>query len=497
MPLLSRKSLSAVMLLTVLAIPAWLLASPQVQIPGLTQEEILWLEKHPVIRHAPDPDYAPLESCNSKARPIGIAPAYLALIGKKLGVRFEAKCTSSWAASLDKVRNRQADLVTVATKTAERAKYMLFTSPYITLPDVILVRTDQQNMLNMADLKGKTISVIEGWAANDWIREYYPEIKLKLVRNVETALREVSFGMVDATVLGLAAASHGIEQTKITNLKMAGESGYVYHLSLASRKDWPLLNSILEKALNTIGGKEHDAIMRDWISLRVEGWVPGPVFWVIIGSILIVASITAIISWNMALRRRVAERTQKLMVQTKKLEKAKLELARLASLDGLTNISNRRYLDEYLENEWLRLSRAASPLSLIMIDIDFFKKFNDHYGHLAGDECLVTIAWILRESIRRPADFVARFGGEEFVCLLPDTALEGALNVAQLINQRLNEVALPHASSPVADIVTVSMGLATCVPSHDKSAMDLIELADKQLYQAKEQGRNRIVSASI
>ncbi|MEJ1298014.1 MAG: diguanylate cyclase [Candidatus Sedimenticola sp. (ex Thyasira tokunagai)] len=197
------------------------------------------------------------------------------------------------------------------------------------------------------------------------------------------------------------------------------------------------------------------------------------------------------------LERQVEERTRELQKRTEELEKAKQELALLASMDGLTKIANRRNLDDYIEKEWLRLTRSKGPLSLIMIDIDHFKAYNDSYGHLSGDDCLVTIAWILRESTRRPADFAARYGGEEFACVLSDTDQEGALHVAEVISQNLKELAIPHETSPVKKIITLSMGVATCIPTAEAEIQELVEAADRCLYQAKEQGRNRIVSISI
>ncbi|MEJ1356525.1 MAG: transporter substrate-binding domain-containing protein [Candidatus Sedimenticola sp. (ex Thyasira tokunagai)] len=289
-------------------------------IPGLSSEERAWLEAHPVIQHAPDPDYAPFEYCDGREIARGIAPDYLALISERMGVRIESKCSKSWAESLGKVKAREADLVTVATKTAERSEYMLFTAPYLVLPDVILVRDSEPDDLSMEKLKGKTIAVIKGWAANTWMKEKYPKVVQKQVPDVATALNEVSFGRVDATILGLATASHGIEQAKITNLKVAGKTGYVYYLSLASRKDWPTLNQILEKALISIDQKEREAVFQKWVSLKVEGWQPGPGFWIGIGIGLILAVLLVFVAWNISLRRTVQARTSELQYARRYLD---------------------------------------------------------------------------------------------------------------------------------------------------------------------------------
>ncbi|HYQ93059.1 MAG TPA: diguanylate cyclase [Candidatus Competibacteraceae bacterium] len=167
-------------------------------------------------------------------------------------------------------------------------------------------------------------------------------------------------------------------------------------------------------------------------------------------------------------------------------------LHQLACLDGLTCIANRRRFDELLEQEWRRSLRIGQPLSLIMIDVDDFKAYNDHYGHLAGDECLRLVASTLAAAIKRPMDLLARYGGEEFACLLPETNLAGAIVVAQRLVAVVAERQIPHADSGVAAWVTISAGVASLVPSQEQSAIELVGMADTCLYRAKKEGRNRI-----
>lgn len=167
-------------------------------------------------------------------------------------------------------------------------------------------------------------------------------------------------------------------------------------------------------------------------------------------------------------------------------------LESLALIDGLTGIPNRRRLDEALNMEWKRGLRSGSPLAVVMADIDFFKAYNDHYGHGAGDECLRTVARVLSSSLSRPADMMARYGGEEFVAIMPDTDAAGAKRLAQCWRDNVVGEALFHAYSGVADRVTVSVGYASLTPSADLSPQALLEMADKMLYQAKAQGRNRV-----
>ena len=163
--------------------------------------------------------------------------------------------------------------------------------------------------------------------------------------------------------------------------------------------------------------------------------------------------------------------------------------------DALTALANRRHLEETLRNEWSRCRRSRSPLSCVLLDVDHFKAYNDHYGHDGGDDCLRAVASLLADTSRRPGDLVARQGGEEFVLLLPETGSGGAATVAELIKRALAERDLPHAASPTAPRVTVSMGVATLVPDAERIPEELLKAADLALYEAKRSGRNCVVMA--
>lgn len=166
-------------------------------------------------------------------------------------------------------------------------------------------------------------------------------------------------------------------------------------------------------------------------------------------------------------------------------------LRSLAFNDGLTGVANRRWFDERLQVEWLRCRRNRQPLALIMIDLDQFKPFNDHYGHQAGDDCLRAVAAAMKSRLGRPGDLLARYGGEEFVCLLPETPLEGARQKADDLGEAVEALGMAHAHSSAADHVTISRGVAALVPGAEQSAAELVHRADEMLYEAKRSGRNR------
>jgi len=172
-----------------------------------------------------------------------------------------------------------------------------------------------------------------------------------------------------------------------------------------------------------------------------------------------------------------------------------LELQRMTNQDGMTALANRRYFDEYVNAEWKRGQRVQTPLSLLMVDVDDFKKYNDTYGHVAGDEVLRRVARAIRECCERPGDLAARFGGEEFVVVLPSTSPTGARLLGENLRRSVEKLAIPHEKGTHDGRVTTSIGVATIVPVLDKSPTWLIERADQALYNAKHQGKNRVCSA--
>ncbi|MFC0131627.1 diguanylate cyclase response regulator [Massilia eurypsychrophila] len=188
------------------------------------------------------------------------------------------------------------------------------------------------------------------------------------------------------------------------------------------------------------------------------------------------------------------EAFQFLRASQKNLADANIELQKLAALDSLTGIANRRRFDEVMRSEWQRGKRDRKPLSLLMCDIDCFKIYNDTFGHLAGDLCLKKAAAVLTEHLKRPADVVARYGGEEFAIVLPDTGLDGALLIANACRSHIEQLAIDNPQSPTG-IITMSIGVASIVPSKDDSAEGLVARADKALYSAKNDGRNQVIVA--
>ena len=187
---------------------------------------------------------------------------------------------------------------------------------------------------------------------------------------------------------------------------------------------------------------------------------------------------------------------EKVQQRTVELQAANSQLETLSSTDGLTGLANRRRFDSYWAEEWQRALRQATPLAVIMLDVDHFKAYNDHYGHQLGDACLRRVGEVLRAAVRRAGELAARYGGEEFVVVLPGTSLAQAQEAAQGILAAIRAEQLPHASSPVANVVTVSLGVAAGTPRPSEDRERLLKEADLALYDAKHKGRNCVVLAN-
>lgn len=271
----------------------------------LSGEEAAWLKAHPVIRHAPDNDYAPFEYKDENNRIIGIAPDLLKLIGEKLEVRFEVIHAPNWAATLENMKQRKADVVAAAI-TPDRSEYMLFTTPFIVYNNIILVLEHISGYFILKDFEGKTLAAIKGWAVTEYIQKKHPDIRFLWVKDIKAALEAVSDGAADAYLLNRFAAGFWMEKTGITNLRIAGQTDYTYKLSFGSQKDWPMLNTLLQKALDDISRSEKEAIINRWTFATERGWRPGTQvwIWIALGAIVVLLLIIGIFIWDLSVRRR-------------------------------------------------------------------------------------------------------------------------------------------------------------------------------------------------
>lgn len=237
----------------------------------------------------------------------------------------------------------------------------------------------------------------------------------------------------------------------------------------------------------------HWSEAREALPVTVRPYVYQTPWFIALALLAALAGIAALFRFRTHnLRARNVEMERLVMQRTEELKLANEHLSRLSFVDALTGLANRRSFDETLDKEWRRACRLQVPLAIVMADIDYFKHYNDSLGHPEGDRCLAAVAGVLRQSIGRAGDLAARYGGEEFVVLIPAADQAAAMAVAEGLRQGCEALAIPHPASPTGSVVTLSLGVAACVPAEQASAVSLLAQADAALYRAKQEGRNRV-----
>ena len=414
--------------------------------------------------------------------------------------------------------------------------------PYTQFGAVLFTRDDRRDIQELKDIKGKSFMAVDkdafggflmGWLEfkNIGIDPFRHFSALKFVglpqeKIVYAVLKgEVDAGMVRTDTLERMADAGKIDFKQFRILNPQQAAGFPFALSTRLYPEWPFAK--VKHTSHELAQKVAVALLSlppDHPAAKASksaGWtVPldytpvhelykelqvGPYkdygkvtivevlkhywYWfaLVLGTIVLLTMNTGYV---LRLNRGLKQSQTRLLEITHQLEQ-------LAILDGLTDIYNHRYFQEHLGKEWRRASRSQKPISLIMIDIDFFKKLNDSYGHPVGDECLKQVAQALKKSVNRPGDLVARYGGEEFVAVLPEVDAEGAALIAERMRNAVEVIKFPHRDSPVAAHVTISLGVVSLIPERESSPDTIIGMADKALYAAKESGRNRFQVAKV
>ncbi|MBM7557449.1 transporter substrate-binding domain-containing protein [Halanaerobacter jeridensis] len=458
--------------------------SKEEEMSYLTAEERKYLEDKEQITMSVNPKWMPFEKINEQGGYEGTVARFFELLEEQLKVEINVKETESWQKSLERTAAGKSDIVSTAVKP--RDENLAFTESYVDYPFVIATRQDEIYVSNLRDLQNKKIGLSKGCPLFEVVQEKYPQIDFVKVKNSEVGLEKVQdselFGMVNtAPRLGYI-----IQQKNMFDLKISGELAAKMDLRIGVNPEDEMLLNILNKAMQQVEQEKKKELFNNWLTIRYQERFNYSLLFKILAGIGVIGLFILYRQYELK------KFNQKLRSLNQKLAEANNKLKNMSYIDGLTQIPNRRKFDEILEKEWKHCKREQYPLSLIMLDLDFFKEFNDRYGHLAGDDCLKQIAETLEEYVNRPRDLVARYGGEEFIVILPETKAQGAKQVGEKIQQAVIDLKIEHKDSKVASYVTVSLGVSTVIPHDDISRDDFVDAVDQAMYQAKQNGRNQI-----
>ena len=446
---------------------------------GLTPEEHSWLKNKNQIRVCILPDRMPFSAIQGN-QVVGMTSDFLEIFQEKLKISFQFNLAQSLTDALYQVETGDCDIIPMISKTLARKVQLDFTSAFMDYNVVIISREDYPFISGIPGLKSKKTGMVVAGNIVEKVMEKYPTLKYIPVKTIEECLIDVSTGQLDAAILSLPVASHYIRETGLTNLKVAGHSSIKEDLRIGVQTQNHHLHSIMSKVVRSLNHQELDMIYQKWLGSELEHKPDYTLLWKfmsIAGIILVL-----VVGWN----RKLSRLNKEIAIAHEKLTEKTVELEYISITDSLTGIFNRRHIESVFEMEIKRCVRHGRDLSIIILDIDFFKTVNDTFGHQAGDNVLKQFSGLVKQKIRA-TDILGRWGGEEFFIVCPEINLKNAGHLAHTL---CRSIEAEDFGKPGAQ--TASFGVTSFKNGDDTQVM--ISRADKALYLAKSNGRNRVES---
>lgn len=436
-------------------------------------QEQAYIAQAQAIKMCVDPDWVPFERINEQGQHEGISADLVQLVASRVGLRIELLKLKTWDDMLAASKAGHCQIMSFLNRTPARDQWLIFTDPIFYDPNILITREEHAYVGDLRGLQNQTVALPRGTSIEERLRRDYPNLSIMLTGSEQEAIAKVSNHEASMTVRSLIVAAYTIKKEGLFNLKIAGQiPEYTNQLRIGVLKDQPLLRDILNKGVHTITPQEREAISNKHVSIQVQSGIDYALVFQIAGVSALLLLIALL--WN----RKLASLNQQ-------LQQLNLELERLSVTDKLTGLFNRLKLDVVLNAEIERASRFSQSLSIILIDVDYFKQVNDRYGHPVGDQVLQEFADILARTTRK-VDTVGRWGGEEFLVICPNTDIAGASQLSRHLR-----VAVEAHTFPVVGSVTASFGVSG-FESNDH-ANDIVARADEALYAAKQNGRNCVV----
>ncbi|PKF60890.1 hypothetical protein CW745_13530 [Psychromonas sp. psych-6C06] len=445
--------------------------------PVFTEGELIYLKSKKQLNMCVDPDWLPIEGVRNSAY-TGMGGDFLHLFKQRLSTPIELIKTESWSQTLRYMKQGLCDFIPIINRTEALDKQFAFTYPYLRFP-LVLVTKKERIVHTLEQVLHRPIGIVKDYAFKQDFEKNYPQGEIREFTSAEAGLKAVKSGEIYAFIDSLPVMAK-LLQKDYPEIKIVDKLDYLHSLSLATANNDPALVGIFNKVLATITAKQHEDIVNRWLPVVYETKQSVTWLWYLLISIVFIFSLLLF-------------RNQVLKNSNVKLQDMQDKLEQLAMRDFLTGLPNRHYFLEQLEKEWARANRSKQPLSVVIFDIDQFKEFNERYGRLAGDSCLIELSQRLLVAIKRPADVVARYGGEEFALILPDTDEEGVETIVAELFYLLKQWALPHAGAVSGNLLTVSAGSSTLNYNVKYGVEELIRRADNALYKAQEKGYNQLM----
>jgi polar amino acid transport system substrate-binding protein len=381
------------------------------------------------------------------------------------GITQQLTVASTWSEVLEKIRSKSADVTLGTSISSEKEKYALFSKPYATFPNVIVTSKSFGYVPGLTSLNGKRIAIGVDYTIADQIAKHYPQIRIVDAKNTSDALAMLHAGQVDAVIDILPVVAYLVNTENYLDIQISGTTEFSSELRFMIRNDYPQLKSIIDKSIDAMSAEKKEMMLSRYIGVMYVH--PTDYTWVyrIAGLFLFLFGV--------------------FIYRQLEMGKYNKKLLKMATTDPLTQLFNRIQLDEKLQESYATYQRTHRPFSIIMLDIDYFKRVNDTYGHLVGDKILVAFASILNNTTR-DTDIVGRWGGEEFMIICPETDKKGALSVAEKVRNAVNEYDFEEIHT-----MTSSFGISE-YQQHERIEK-MVKRADDAMYTAKEAGRDRIV----
>jgi len=449
----------------------------QERMPILSSIQQQYLKTHGPLYMCVDPDWLPIEAIID-GEYVGIASEFVNLFTQRISNPIILIETTTWSETLASLKEGRCDFIPVIHKTLRRSQYLSFTSAYLDFPLTLVTAVNNQ-AYKLDQVLHKPLGTLKQGSYIEFLNALYPDADLYEYDSLMSGLDAVSNGEIYGFIDVLPVMVNQI-QTFYPELKIVDKFEPEYPFSLAVSKDNSMLLDVFDKVVTSIDLQQKQKILNRWLPVVYERSENGVGYWIII-SLLSVALILVCLLLYFSKKYN-----RQLCLKNKHLEK-------LAMRDYLTGLPNKSYFNEQFKKEWVRGRRSGERLSVLIIDVDSAKYFNEQYGRAAGDDCFIELARRLQHIVQRPADLLARLEEDDFIILLPNTSEEGLKTLAAEIFYMVNGWGLTFHNAPAGDTVSVSIGAACMVPSSTYTEEELKRRAEQALYQAQDKGFGQLV----